>query len=222
MAKMATPLTHTTLLAYGLLGLPLAALNLPLYIYLPAFYAEEVGLGLGTVGLVLFTARLLDTITDPIIGELGDRTQTRIGRRLPWMIAACPFLIIATMMLFIPRGDAGPVYLFVWTSLTYLGWTMMILSFTAMGAELSGDYHERSRIAGAREGFVVAGIILAAALPIMLGLDAESQRAEILAVLGWSMAVLDAPWPFLRSLLSTPEPQSARRPDTVDSGKVCA
>ncbi|MGI9452602.1 MAG: MFS transporter, partial [Geminicoccaceae bacterium] len=74
-------LSWKTLLAYGALGLPLAALNLPLYIYLPAFYARDVGLGLATVGFVLFLARLLDTITDPLIGELSDRFKTRFGRR---------------------------------------------------------------------------------------------------------------------------------------------
>ncbi len=211
MAKTEAPLALTTLLGYGALGLPLAALNLPLYVYLPAYYAEELGLGLTTVGLVLFCARLLDTLTDPIIGELGDRTRTRFGRRRPWMIAACPLLIAASIMLFIPDGPVSPAYLFIWTTLAYLAWTMMILPFTALGAELSGDYHERSRIAGAREGFVVSGIILAAALPILLGLDADSQRGEILAVLGWSMAVL-TPLALLSLLFLTSEPRISLRP----------
>ncbi len=210
MAGPSTRLTWTTLLAYGALGLPLAALNLPLYVYLPAFYAADIGLGLTTVGLVLFCARLLDTLTDPIIGELGDRTQTRFGRRRPWMVAACPLLIVATLMLFIPGAGPGAVYLFVWTSLAYLAWTMMILPFTALGAELSGDYHERSRITGAREGFVVIGIILAAALPIMLGLDADTQRREVLSVLGWSMAVL-TPLLLVTLLVMTPEPKSHKQ-----------
>ncbi len=217
MTKAPAPIAFRTLLAYGALGLPLAALNLPLYVYLPAFYAEEIGLGLTTVGLVLFSARLLDTMTDPLIGELGDRTRTRFGRRLPWMIAACPLLIVASLMLFTPEHQSGPeggvgtAYLFIWTSLAYLAWTMMILPFTALGAELSEDYHERSRIAGAREGFVVTGIILAAALPIMLGLDADSQRGEILAVLGWSMAVL-TPLALAALLIFTPKPRAKLTP----------
>jgi Na+/melibiose symporter-like transporter len=205
LARPPAKLTYKTLLAYGALGLPLAALNLPLYVYLPAFYAADIGLGLTTVGLVLFCARLLDTLTDPVIGELGDRTRTRFGRRRPWMVAACPLLIIATFMLFSPAGSPGAVYLFVWTSLAYLAWTMMILPFTALGAELSGDYHERSRITGTREGFVVVGIISAAALPIMLGLDADAQRREVLSVLAWSMAVL-TPLLLLTLLVFTPEP----------------
>ena len=210
LAKLPAPLTLTTLFAYGALGLPLAALNLPLYVYLPAFYAEEVGLGLTTVGIVLFCARLLDTFTDPVIGELGDRTRTRFGRRRPWMAAACPLLIAASLMLFIPGDGVGAVYLFVWTSLAYLAWTMMTLPFTALGAELSGDYHERSRIAGAREGFVVIGIIVAAAFPVVLALDTESQRGEILKILGWSMAVL-TPLTLLALLVFTPEPRTVEK-----------
>lgn len=206
MANRQDALTPLNLLAYGALGLPLAALNLPLYVYLPAFYADDVGIGLATVGIVLFLARLIDTVTDPFIGEFGDRTRTRFGRRRPWMVAACPLLIVASLMLFIPGEGVGAVYLFLWTSLAYLAWTMMILPFTALGAELSGDYHERSRIAGAREGFVVVGIILAAALPILLGLDAETERGAILEVLGWSMATL-TPVTLLALLLLTPEPR---------------
>jgi len=205
------PITLRTLLAYGVLGLPLAALNLPLYVYLPAFYAEDIGLGLTTVGLVLFCARLLDTVTDPVIGELSDRTRTAFGRRRPWIVASCPLLIIASLMLFLPGEGVGAVYLFLWTSLAYLAWTMMILPFTALGAELSGDYHERSRITGAREGFVVTGIILAAALPIMLGLDANTQRGEVLAVLGWCMAVL-TPLALLALLFLTTEPKTIETP----------
>ncbi len=199
-------LTGRRLIGYGALGLPLAALNLPLYVYLPPFYAEDVGIGLTTVGLVLFVARLMDTLTDPIIGELSDRTRTRFGRRRPWMVGACPLLVVASLMLFVPRDGAGALDLFLWTSLAYLGWTMMILPFTALGAELSGDYHERSRITGAREGFVVAGIVLAAALPVLLGLDADRERGEVLRVLGWSMAVL-TPILLLLVLISTPEPR---------------
>jgi len=75
----------TVLLAYGALGFPLAVLNLPLYVYLPTFYAEQMGLGLATVGIMLFAARLLDTLSDPLIGELSDRIPIRFGRRRPWL-----------------------------------------------------------------------------------------------------------------------------------------
>jgi len=59
--------------AFGLPGLPLAALTLPLHIYLPTYYADTLGLGLGTVGVVLLAARAWDMITDPVVGIAADR-----------------------------------------------------------------------------------------------------------------------------------------------------
>ena len=62
-------LSMRTLLAYGCPGLPLAALGLPLYVYLPGYYADELGLGLSAVGAILLIARLFDVFSDPIVGE---------------------------------------------------------------------------------------------------------------------------------------------------------
>ena len=56
------PLPRGLLLAYGQLGLPLAVLALPLYVLLPAFYADSLGLGLATVGTVLLAARIWDVM----------------------------------------------------------------------------------------------------------------------------------------------------------------
>ncbi|MDH3663296.1 MAG: MFS transporter, partial [Alphaproteobacteria bacterium] len=183
-------LSWKTLLAYGGLGLPLAALNLPLYVYLPAFYAGTLGLGLATVGLTLLLARLLDTATDPLIGELSDRLEGRFGRRRPWLVIACPLLIVATFMLFVPKPGVGVAYLLFWSTIAYLAWTMMILPFTAWGAELSANYHERSRIAGVREAIVVVGILLAAGMPVLIGVDTEGAEGPVLKALAWSMSLL--------------------------------
>jgi glycoside/pentoside/hexuronide:cation symporter, GPH family len=182
-------LSRTRLVAYGGLALPLAALNLPLYVYLPAFYAGHVGTGLSAIGAVLLAARLLDVVTDPVIGELGDRFPTRFGRRRPWLVAAAPLLILATLMLFMPPGGAGVPYLLAWTTLAYLAWTLMLLPYAALGAELSGSYHGRSRITAVREGFVILGILLAAALPALVSGDG-SVTPSAMAILAWSMSGL--------------------------------
>jgi glycoside/pentoside/hexuronide:cation symporter, GPH family len=202
-------LSTTRLLAYGGLGLPLAALNLPLYVYLPAFYAETAGLGLATVGIVLFAARLLDALSDPLVGELSDRTRSRLGRRRPWLLLACPLLLASTWYLFRPALPVSATYLLLWSCAAYLAWTLMLLPYTAWGAELSRDYHERTRITSAREGFVIAGIVLAAGLPVLLGV-AANDRAAILAALGWSMLLL-LPLLLLALMLLVPEGDPGKR-----------
>jgi len=70
---MNTKLQFNQVIYYGLPGLPLAMLGLPLFIYLPSFYNQELGLSLSIVGFVLLLARSLDVITDPLIGFLNDR-----------------------------------------------------------------------------------------------------------------------------------------------------
>lgn len=175
------------LLAFGGLGLPLAALNLPLYVYLPTFYVRELGIELALVGTILLLSRLLDVVTDPIVGVLGDRTRSRFGRRRPWVLAAVPLLLLASWRLFMPPPDAGAFYLLLWSSVAYLAWTMILLAYSAWGAELSDDYDERSRIFGARDSFVILGILVAAALPTLIGSDPGSRRT--MAAIFWMMAV---------------------------------
>ncbi len=59
---------------------PLAALGLPLVVYLPEYYANELGLGLGVVWAIFTWVRLADVGLDPLLGALMDRTNTRFGR----------------------------------------------------------------------------------------------------------------------------------------------
>ncbi len=159
------------LFAYGLPGLPLAALGVPLYVYLPAFYAEELGLGLASVGGALLIARIWDLLTDPLMGRVSDALPTPWGRRRPWMLLGIPFLLISAWFLFLPEEAPGFLYLMTWTMALYFGSTMILLPYSAWGAELSQSYNERSRITAWREGFVVVGTVAAAALPSFTGDD---------------------------------------------------
>ena len=194
------------LTAYGLPGLPLAALLLPLYVYLPAFYAADLGLGFGVVGLVLAAVRIWDVLTDPLIGSLSDLTRGRFGRRKPWMLAGTPLLLISAWFLFLPSPDAGWPYLLLWVGLLTLGGTMVLLPYSAWGAELSPDYHGRSRIAASRELFVVLGTLLAAALPVAFGED----RGRALEALFWIL-LLALPVALALALAAVPEPSLRAR-----------
>ena len=202
-------LKRTDLAAYAALALPLAALNLPLNVYVPTFYARQFGLDLAAIGTLLLAARLIDIVTDPIIGVWQDRTTSRFGRRKPWIAGALPFLLIASFMLFVPQGEVGLGYLFFWISAAYLAWTIMQLGYGAWGAELSPDYHERSRITSWREGFVITGIITAAALPAMLGLDPGDPRSLFALFILMAVGIPLTAWALLWRV---PDRQVAQSP----------
>lgn len=152
------------LLVYGLPALALAIPTIPVYVQLPSFYATEIGLSLGAVGGALLAARLLDVVTDPLIGVLSDARPTRFGRRKPWIALGALLGGYAMMQLFLPPPGAGAAYLLLWAALLYLGWTLVAIPYAAWGAELSADYHERARITSLREGASLLGVLAAGAL----------------------------------------------------------
>lgn len=182
------------LLAYGLPGLPLAVLGLPLYVLLPPYYAD-LGVSLSLVGSVLLLARLFDVVSDPLIGVLSDRLHTRFGRRKPWIALGTPLLMAGGWALLVPGGAASAAWLLGFSVLTYLGWTLILLPYSALGAELSDAYHERSRITAAREGAVIAGTLLAVGLPGVLawlgmGSAVQLQALAVLLVVTLPITVL--------------------------------
>ena len=178
------------LLAYGLPGLPLAGLGVPLFIFLPAFYAQNRGLSLEAVGFALLLARLWDALSDPLVGMLSDRTRTRFGRRKPWLFAGIPITCLAVYMLFVPPEGADTLHLFGWSMLLYLGWTMVQLPYAAWGAELTSAYHERSRITAFREGMLVLGTLLAAGMPAIISAAGGGEdTGTVLTVLAFFLIV---------------------------------
>ena len=179
-----------TIAAYVLPTMPLAALGLPLVVYVQPFYITGLGLDQNAVALVLFAARILDIIVDPIIGWAGDSTRTRWGRRRPWIIASVPPFVAGVFLLFIPPQDATINYFAIWVVVSYLAYSVASISHIAWGAELSTVYHERSRIQGWREFAAVAGFLLVLALPVLLETFQPGVTAhDKLALMGWFICI---------------------------------
>lgn len=176
------------LVAYALPAVPLAALSLPLYIIVPTFYAETLGLPLAVVGAALLLVRIVDAVTDPAIGWIADRWRPAFGRRRAMFTLALPFAALAAIMLYWPPAGAGGFYLAGWGTLLSMSFTALLLSYTAWGAELAGDYRERSRIAGWREAFTLVGTLIAIALPFAIGID-SGEGLHGLAALGVAVAL---------------------------------
>ncbi|MDF1750575.1 MAG: MFS transporter [Alphaproteobacteria bacterium] len=175
------------LIAYGLLGLPLAAATLPLYVHIPNYYAVDLGLGLAAVGGAMFLMRIWDVVTDPLIGVLSDRIGGRYGRRRLWVGMGIPVAMLGGWMIFRPPMGVDIAYLVVAGLILHLGWTMVMLPYQAWGAELSRDYNTRNRIAAAREMFVIAGTLVAGGLVALAASPAD--RGQALGTVGLLLAI---------------------------------
>jgi Na+/melibiose symporter-like transporter len=188
-------------LRYGLLGLPLAFVALPLYVLLPNHYAREFGAPLAALGAVLLGARALDALADPFIGRWVDRLHGRSSAQV-LRFAALGALLLAGgfAALFFPpvRGPALLAWAAALLVLTYLGYSMASVAHQSWGAMLGGDEVQRSRITGHREALALVGVMLAAVAPSVLGLGAT---ALLLAVLlaGSLWAWRASRWPVPRT-----------------------
>ena len=166
-------LSAKTIYAHGTIGVPLAVIGYPLAIWIPAHYSGGLGLSLAMVGTILMLARFTDVITDPLMGELSDRFRTRFGRRKPWVLLGMPIMMLGVYKLFIPPDGVGILYFLTYLTLFFLGSTIIALPHRAWGAELSPDYHQRSRVTAAREFFVLGGLMLAATVPMVVEITSD-------------------------------------------------
>lgn len=164
-------------LAYGMLGLPLAFAALPIYVFVPKLYSETLGLSLTLVGAVLLISRILDAITDPLIGVLSDR----FAARRVWVAGSLPLLALGMPALLAPPDGAGGLWLAAALFVVTLGYSLATINYNAWGAEVAGDTQLRTRLVAAREGFALLGVICAAVLPGALA----SGFGDGLARLGW-------------------------------------
>jgi len=157
-------LSAFALACYGALRMPLALLELPLFVVLPALYGSA-GLALSLVGGVLFGARCIDAAADPLIGLWLARQRRFVHRRL--ILGALPVLAAGLWALLHPPGVAVGALLALWLGLwsiaTYLAYSLASIAYQAWGTDLGDNAASRTRVTAWREGFGLAGVLVATA-----------------------------------------------------------
>ena len=178
-------LSAARLVAYSAPSLVTSVAALPMALFVPAFYSNDLGVPLAAVGGAIAASRLLDVVTDPLIGTLSDRLRLPLGRRKTWMALGLPIFLLSLWKIFVPGEDVTAMSLLGWSAALYLGFTMIDLPHKAWGAELSTDYDERSRIASWREAISTAGqVLLLAALVVLAvqGIEDDALQLRSIAV----------------------------------------
>ncbi|WP_339765522.1 MFS transporter [uncultured Hoeflea sp.] len=172
---------------FGFITAPLAMGGLALVMYVPTFYATEIGLGFSVVGAIFVAGRILDVVTDPIIGHFSDETRSRFGPRKPWIVLGVPGFCLFAWLLLVPPENTSALYLAIVAGLYFLFYTILDVPYSSIGLEISPDTHERSLLASSKAAFQVVGAISAASIAFVLTLpipDALVVIAQAIAVLG--------------------------------------
>ena len=129
------------------------------------FYLTNVaGFSPAMAGLIIFLSLVVDAIADPCIGSLSDRTRSKWGRRLPYMIAGLPLVCAASIGLFaLPLFGgtfAGMALALSLNIALRIGTSLFALPYAALTAELTSDYDERSSVTVYRMIFGFVGTVL--------------------------------------------------------------
>jgi GPH family glycoside/pentoside/hexuronide:cation symporter len=182
------------MLAYGAPTVAGAAIAIPILVHMPKFYSDVILVPVGYIALAIALARGLDAITDPLMGWISDRTRSRWGRRRPWIALGTPLCAVALIALFNPPASLTPTTAGVWFGATFalyfLFHTIYEIPYQGLGAELTPDHNERTRLFGLRALFLIAGTIIAAVLPGFLeSSDSAGDQRRLLGNMAIGFAV---------------------------------
>ena len=191
-------------LAYGMPNFAGAAMVIPIAIHMNIFYSDTILVPLGYIAIAVTLARSFDAITDPLMGWISDRTNTRWGRRRPWMFVGAPLAAISFVFLFSPPEALGATSGAVWFTVSFVAYflfhTVYVIPHYGLGPELTSDYRERSTLFAWMEGFTLGGTMCAAALPglVLFPLFGERLGFTVFAVLFGSILTLLYFWQCYR------------------------
>lgn len=181
-----------TMAAFAAPSAPLLALSLPSLIFLAPYFNEHLGLSLTTVSLVFLSARLLDIIVDPLIGNFQDRSTPKMGRRRFWLAATTPFFMAIIWLVFIGLPPGSPAALVAIAVLVmYALYAAMTIAHLSWAGELLPDYHGRTRTLGAVQVAGMIGYVLMLFLPALVRANGGDSVASVHSM-GWA-ALLSLP-----------------------------
>ena len=162
----------------------------------PLFFTNVYGLTFADAAALMLVARMFDVVTDPLMGALADRTQSRFGTYRPWLIfGAIPFGLIFALLLYTP--DFGPVGKRIWAYSFYL---LMMAIYTAVNVPygsllgvMTDDDNEKNQFSSFRMvGAYAMGFVTLLSFPYLqkfVGGTSQHQYAVLGVFFGFIAAI---------------------------------
>lgn len=207
-------LTNLDLFSYGILGLPLGFIGLPLYVYLPKFYAENYGVSLVSLSVLLLMTRIIDTVQDPFIGWFSDHLNRLYKKSMRRQIIciSIPLLCLVFLLLLFPADFASPLlWIGFFLILTYTTYSFLSINYYTIAAEITSSYHEQTKLVSSREGLALIGISLGSIVPAALISVFDSNMAHLVIWLAFSVFMISSALIFYQK-----SPQSTLQNHTVE------
>ena len=165
--------TLGTTIAYGMPGLGAGYMYLLMSLYVMKFSTDVLLIAPAVMGVIFSISRIWDAVSDPIAGYLSDRTTFKFGRRRTWMLISFIPISFGFMAVFSPPESMQGQSLDLWMMIAILSFysaiTLLNVPHMALGAELSEDYHERTRLFGVRHiGFTLGSILALVSMSLLI------------------------------------------------------
>ena len=154
-----TALPFREKLGYGMGDAGCNMIGGAIMLFLNYFYTDVFGLAPALVGTLLLSVRVLDAVTDPIMGAIADRTQSRWGRFRPWLLwVSVPYVVFSVLMFTTPdwTNNNKVIWAFVTYFLMSLTYTAINIPYCSLGGVITNDPGERVSCQSYR--FVMVGI----------------------------------------------------------------
>jgi GPH family glycoside/pentoside/hexuronide:cation symporter len=150
------------------LGYAVGDLGINLYFistltYLLYFYTDVLGISAAAAAGVFLVARLVDAVTDPLMGAIAERTRTRWGRLRPYLLfGAIPLGVITVATFTVPDLDESGKVIWAYVTYTLFGvlYTVVTIPYSALTASLTDDYQERTKLSTFRMAFAFTGAVI--------------------------------------------------------------
>ena len=175
--------------SWGVGGLGGTSMLYLINMFVVYFLVRHVGISAAIAGILFAITRIYDAVIDPLIGNLSDRSDTRWGRRRPWMLAGALLGSAACVAVFHPPDFEPGLLLYACVLLALFayttGYSLFAIPYLAQGAEMTDNYQERASLMAWRTFFVYGSGLMtvsgAAWLVARLGSDKAAYGAMSLA-----------------------------------------
>jgi GPH family glycoside/pentoside/hexuronide:cation symporter len=214
-----------TLISFSLPCVIQSLLFVPVMAVFPTIYEKYYAVNFAAIGIAMTLSRGLDSVLDPIVAYLSDRTRTVLGARKPWLLFGAVLAMLGIYKLFLPTGKPDALYFLIWSSVVYFAWSIMQVPHDAWATEMSGEYNERSRIFTFKGTAAQIGSFAFLGSPILLaawfGFESTEMTPAVMHAVG-SIALVLLPAAILAAVVLVPQTRRIHGADIDFKGTMRA
>lgn len=213
-------------IAYGLGDTASNIIFQTVMMFLLLFYTDVMGLSPAAVGTMFLLVRVIDAVTDPLMGNIADNTKTKWGQFRPYLLwLSLPFAIISVLAFTTPdlSDDNKIIYAFVTYTLLMIAYTAINIPYCALGGVITADAKERVTVQSYRFVFgMLGGVIVAAATMPMVeylgnGDNAKGYQLTMMAMSSMGLVMFLLCFIGTKERVSLPEHQDSSFKENLQS-----